>query len=441
MNLAEKIKKGESQTLEFKQKLSKELPKIVTAFANSLGGEVLIGVDDTGEIIGLDKKINCKEEIAQSLQALIPLPSYQINEINIDNKLIIILKVNPAKSIISYRNIAYIRNQAINHQLSINEVIEKAGESLLLAFDRQISKINIKETNEQKFQQYLSERHSKRGVSQNNNLNNLEVLGFAKGEYLTNAGILLFTDHPQQFLPNANLRIVLFSGNDRENYTERKEVSGDLLSQVQQVESFLLEKFSTISGPRVGFKKLSYSSYPVVAVREALLNAIIHRNYFDEGDIRVFLYKNKLEIINPGSFPPGVSLEKPNHRPRNPLLAQYFYDIGYVEKYGSGLSKIQSEVKKHPFVDVEFELVPYATTVKFKQDLSLITLDEVDNKIIEFLTLNPKSSGELAKLVNLSRQAVLARIKDLISLGIVVKKENLNGKALKYKIIENTTSE
>ncbi len=435
MELKEIIQKGESENLELKENLSKDLAKVVTAFANTKGGKIIIGVNDLGEVLGIEGKIKipkAKERIAEILQSLTPLPAYKVEFTKLDDKQLIVIDVQESGSIISYRNIAYIRNLANNYPLSVKELIEKGAESLIISFDRQTTEIKDSEIDNEIFDNYLKKREELRSISTRPNKENLEKLGFSKNGNLTNAGVLCLTESPQYHLPNSGIRVIIFSGTTKEDYSERKEFTGNLWKMVTEIEEFLLSKFSIIAGPRIGFEQKSYSSYPISAVREAILNAIIHRNYFDDSDIRIFLYNNKLEIVNPGSFPPGVSVQKPFHKPRNPVLAQYFYDIGLIEKYGSGVEKILNDTRKHPFVNVEFDLTTFSTTVIFKQDINKIKLDDIDKQIIEALSIKERSSTELSELTDLSRQAIFERLNDLISIGFVQKKEGLSGKSTRY---------
>ncbi len=104
------------------------------------------------------------------------------------------------------------------------------------------------------------------------------------------------------------------------------------------------------------FRREDKFEYPLKALREAIVNALIHRNYFETGDVRVFIFDNRIEIINPGSFPEGGSPKNPRHKPVNEILCQLIYDIGLIEKYGSGIQMMKelsrSWGNKEPYYDL-----------------------------------------------------------------------------------------
>ena len=162
-----------------------------------------------------------------------------------------------------------------------------------------------------------------------------------------------------------------------------------------------------------------FLEYPYSAIREAIVNAVIHRNYFDPSETQIFMFPNKLEIRNAGSFPPGISLENLQHKPRNPQIAQYFYDLGLSEKYGSGVKKIIREAENHPLSSVRFEIQPYRTNVIFEKNVSGVKLDKTSQQILELLTSGIKNSSEIGKYIGLSRQAAVARLGDLKTLGLI----------------------
>jgi ATP-dependent DNA helicase RecG len=88
------------------------------------------------------------------------------------------------------------------------------------------------------------------------------------------------------------------------------------------------------------FQRIDKLEYPIKAIRECIINALIHRNYFEPADTRVAIYDDRIEIISPGTFPEGVTPEEPKHVPVNPILCQLMYDVGFIEKYGSGIYMI-----------------------------------------------------------------------------------------------------
>ena len=152
-----------------------------------------------------------------------------------------------------------------------------------------------------------------------------------------------------------------------QRYTDQRFFEGSLWRMVEEIEAYLRSHLQRSGGGRSGFRRLERFEYPLQALREALLNAIIHRNYFRAADIKMFFLPDRLLIRNPGSFPPGVTPESPEHRPRNPLLSQYFYDVGLVEKYGSGIETMRSICSNSSSVTLKFDLKESSTTLIFQK--------------------------------------------------------------------------
>ena len=153
--------------------------------------------------------------------------------------------------------------------------------------------------------------------------------------------------------------------------------------------------------------------YPLEALREALVNALTHRNYFDPGDVRVFIYPFKITFINPGSFPPGVSPDKPIHKPRNPILSQYMYDMGFMEKYGVGIIRMK-QLCAASRIKLTYSLDSFETKLTFSRIVA--TLDDIERKIMDLIAEESLSSSQLASRLGVSKDTVLRKINRLIRL-------------------------
>ena len=428
------LKEGESTVVEFKESLNKELNKTVCAFANIKGGKILIGVKDDGSPIGIkDSKI--QQEISICLQALRPMPQINIEQIPIAATKIIVITIKESSMLTSYNNIAYIRVGTNNYPLSLDEVIEKSAESLRVFFDQITTDVPASELNKDLLKEYLERRQKTRGVNSSLDLTDIALsLKIIKkrdtGLFLTNAGILCFTQDPQKHIGNSTVRVTRFDDNEMRRYSFQQEYNGPLQKIVAEIEEYFLKNLNRIGGFTVGFKRQEFLEYPLPALREAIINAVIHRNYFDAADIRIFIFPERIEIRNPGSFPPGISIESPEHKPRNPQIAEFFYDFGLTEKYGSGIRKILKETSEHPLVGVKFIIKPYNTTVVFSKNISKIDLDSINLKILETLASGSKGSGEIARSIGLSRQSTVERLRNLRSLGFV--KQEGEGPKTKY---------
>ena len=427
------IKQGEGETIEFKQ-TAKDIARNICAFLNTQGGHLCVGVDDDGNILGVSKTVI--QEISNSLQSIVPAPTVKIEQLEIDKKIVVIVSVKPSSFLFSVGNIVYIRLGANNRPLNTQEVIEKAAESLKVFFDELINK-EAKESDISKniLNLFLKKRKEIREVaefkgSQKELEQQLKILQKQKNKYFpTNGGLLFFSKTPQKFIPQSKVALVWFLDDQMEKYKDRKEFIGPLWEVADKIEQYFVENLRIIGGNKVGFKRKEFLEYPIEALREAVINALIHRNYFDPSEVRIFIFPNKISIKNPGAFPPGITPENPEHKPRNIYLSQYMYDLGYIEKYGSGIKKIQKYCAEHPLVNVQYILKPFLTEVVFLKN-KIPKLNVTEEKIFYYLTLGEKSSSELAVLIKTSRQYAVKQINKLLNLGLIQKSGQ--GAGVKY---------
>ncbi len=133
------------------------------------------------------------------------------------------------------------------------------------------------------------------------------------------------------------------------------------------------------------FRREDKFEYPMEALREAIINALIHRDYFETGDVRVFIFDDRVEVINPGTFPEGVSPKRPKHKPVNEILCQLVYDVGYIEKYGSGIQLIKELSKKWGNKEPYYDLHPVETKIIFGSPIRESTFVEIEKDALEGL--------------------------------------------------------
>ena len=180
----------------------------------------------------------------------------------------------------------------------------------------------------------------------------------------------------------------------------------------------------------VGTKKILLAPYPPRVLREAIINAAIHRNYVIGSDIGIFLEDNRISIRNPGGLLPGVSLEDPEHVPRNPSLCNLMYEIGMVERYGYGIRMMRKEIDRVKGFGLVFKVTPNRFDVEIER-LVATNLDKLDSKILALLNEEMRS-GEISKRIGAAKPTVITHLKKLEQLGIIEKKGI--GPQTRYKI-------
>ncbi len=435
--LLELIKSGEGEKVEFKEGFSNNIREEIAAFANTDGGYIIIGVNDEGRIVGIKKdEKEIIDKIKRRITEIYPMPKILIHTFSIDKKKLICIEVKKSNKIHMVGGKFYIRVGSSLRPLTIEELVEKLNENLTFSFDSLISKVSVKEVNKKYVNMYFKIREERRGVVYKGGvIENLRRINAVKKKnrklFLTNAGLLFFHENPQKYIPNALLRIVHFVGEDFGEYSDDVFINGPVWMQVDKAMEYLNKNIKIYGGTVIGTKRIERREYPLRALREAITNALIHRNYFLPSHVQVFIFSNRIEIRNPGSIPEGVDLNNPIHLPRNPLLASYMYDLGYIEKYGSGIKMIREECEKHGMVKVVFEKRPYFTKVTFIKEKKYF-LSKTEEKILNILYGNELRSSEISQRAKLSKPTVLKILSGLIKKGFVEKIEK--GPFTKYKI-------
>jgi len=212
-----------------------------------------------------------------------------------------------------------------------------------------------------------------------------------------------------------------------------REFTGPLSKILIDIEKYFLSIFKVFGEETESFQRKEYLEYPILALREAVANSLVHRNYFDPSEILIMIFPSKLIIRNPGSFPPGVYIKAPFHKPRNPILARCLYDLGFIEGWGSGINKIISQCKEHPLINVEFKIHPYHTEVIFFKEIAKVKekLDDISLSILKLLgESGAVGSGIICTKLNKSKPTIVSKLNQLFTYGLIEKQGS--GPRLKY---------
>jgi ATP-dependent DNA helicase RecG len=178
-----------------------------------------------------------------------------------------------------------------------------------------------------------------------------------EGFNLTLGGCLFFALEPQNFLPFCKITFTLFEGKDIDEVIEKKDLTGKIEEQIKAAESLLNLYLRTKVEIR-GFENELKEELPKEALREAVINAIAHRNYQIPSTIRIFIFSDRIEFITPGRLPNGVTLENIKfgvHVERNPLVVSYLAKMGYMTQIGSGIPRMIRLTKEYTGKEPQFE--------------------------------------------------------------------------------------
>jgi len=333
------MEQGEGHNVEFKLSFSNGLSKDVCAFANASGGKVLLGVDDNGTVKGI-KVTNMLRSQVQNLARNMD-PPLQIGVEAFKNILVIDVPEGMQKPH-STNGKFYMRYGANSQQLTRNEIRDLFRHERLLLFDDiPNQKFNpVNDVSEEAFRTFTTLAGIRTAVNRERLFENLLLTEHGR---MKNAGVLLFCDTVTRFFLNATITCVLYQGRTKVKILDRKEYDRDIYSNFRDAMIYLQRHLDTEyiirGGPRE--EKLEL---PEEALREAILNATAHRDYFSTANIQVSIFKDRVEMTNPGGLIGDMTVEDLYGRsmPRNPLLFGMMQRMNLVEKVGSGLLRINA---------------------------------------------------------------------------------------------------
>jgi ATP-dependent DNA helicase RecG len=338
------LREGEGYKVEFKEKLNK-LDREIVAFANSAGGSIYLGVSDEGEAVGVEITNKLKSEITDIARNCDP--GIKIKLITHDVANLIEIQVSEGKDK-PYRckDGFFLRIGPSTQKLRRDEIIELINNTGKIRFD-EILNNNFqypKDFSKQALQEYLLQCGIETRLPVKQILLNLNVAQTRdKDLVFNNTGVLFFAEAPQKFLAESYITAVRYKTQDRFSIIDKKDFMGNPLSQIEQTLAFLVRHMQ-VSAEIRAVKREEVYDYPLVALREAIVNAVTHRDYFyDASHIYVHMYPDKIEIESPGSLYHGLTEKDLGKRSirRNRLLADLLHRAGYIERVGSGFDRMQ----------------------------------------------------------------------------------------------------
>ena len=348
------IKTGEGLNLEFKETLSKEIKKEICAFANSFGGKILVGVKDTGKVKGIKISNQLLSQLQNFISELRPKldVSYEI----VDKIIVVDVPRGVAKEIpYSVNGKFYLREGANSQTLSREEI----KEYFLFGRNNNFDELMNKDFDERKdFDEKSYELFRRYGKFSDLLKRDVlfENLKIRRKEYFTNAGVLLFAKDSTKFFTTSRVTCVLFQGFDKVKILDKTEFTGSVIKNYEGAINYLKEKLNTEfvindAGPRKEFLEL-----PEDALREAVINAITHKDYTSNGHVQIDVYKDRVEIVNPAVLPdlPFEDILRGSF-PRNPVLHSLLNKIDFVENVGSGILRINDFMEEYRLGNPKYE--------------------------------------------------------------------------------------
>ncbi|MBM4045188.1 MAG: transcriptional regulator [Planctomycetes bacterium] len=425
------LTEGESETLEFKESMDDEAAETIAAFANAAGGTLLIGVADDGSVRGtMLGKETVREWTNRIAQAAHVHP--QISRLSYEGKTVVAVHV-PGSSVkpIPCRGRYFKRVGKSNRQMSDDDltraVLEKVGMTWDQVAEPRATMKDLDPEQLRRFRTLCNEKKRRLIPSNENDRRALEKLGLLQSGRLLRAAVLLFGKDPQRFYLSAAVKIGRFRSATL--IVDDRLIGGTLFDQVEGAMQYFRERLQTrfefVGEPA---RKVIWE-YPLEALREAITNAVCHRDYLDTGHIQVRWHDDSLVFFNPGILPPPLSVEQlrlPHpSKPRNHKVAEMFYYAGLIEQWGSGIQKIFNECSAAGLPPPRFEERTGGLWLTFRKDMLtdeyLRSLGLNDRQVKAVLHVKAKgriANREYQQLNSVAKPSATRDLTDLVTRGV-----------------------
>jgi len=437
---------GENYTVEFKETADKSLPSEVCAFANASGGRIFVGVNDSGNVIGTDISNEARSRIQDTINKIEPRLKV---DIKVHEKIIVLTVPEGNQKPYSCPAGFYLRSGPNSQKLERSSIIEFFQSEGRIRYDEIICEdLPITERfNKEAYQKFLKIANISNVLKREAILSNLNCAGIANGKLcFTNAGALFFRKNDEDvFFRHAGVVCALYKGNDKADILDAKELNGDIVSNIDDSIIFL-KKHLRIRYKIETLKREDILELPEDALREAIVNAVCHRNYFEKGArVMVEIFDNRVDIVSPGGVCKGIT--KDNFGTisitRNSNIASLLHRIKYIEQMGTGIIRMKKAAKEAKIAMPKFELENFFKVSFMRSEVQAITSDKqaIDKRltsdwgiketsekkhyIVNYLNEHQHITvADVSIIFNLSKPRIRAILQEMVIEGTVKKVGN-----------------
>ncbi|MCK5081968.1 MAG: putative DNA binding domain-containing protein [Candidatus Omnitrophica bacterium] len=438
------IKEGEGLTVEFKERYSPRIDRNIVAFANTKGGRIILGVSDDGRMVSEKLTNKLKAEIVDLARKCEPAINVK-RVVQVDNAVVIEVEEGNEKPY-SCASGYFRRLDGITQKMSRKEIefIFRHAFKTSFEFD-ECPKVKWDDISKEKISGFFKEADIAMRTIDEKKV--LMSLGMSDGKHVNNAGVLFFSKEPQKHILHCEMILAAFKGKNRLHIYDRKDVRDDLLTQFNEAMTFI-QKHLNVRSEIQGINRKDIYELPLDALREAVANAIVHRDYSMSGtSIYVEVHEDRVEIKNPGALPMGMKpaeLIGTSIR-RNHLIADIFARMEKVERMGTGILRMREAMKKwklpYPkiksdvFFSIAFKRPKYSLKAEDEKGGQKKQVEKVTNratekfpegsqkssqKILASIERNPEITIEqLAQIIQISGRAIKKNIRQLKEDGLL----------------------
>lgn len=430
----------ENQNIEWKQTWRDEYLKLICGFANAQGGSLFIGCDDFGNVVGISNSKKLLEDIPNKVRNAMSVV-VDANLMTKDGKEYIEIAVPPYPVAISCKGVYYYRSGSTLQTLSGSELesflLRKRGASWDNMPLPGFTLNDIDDDLVAKFKQMAMKKgRLDPSVLDESKSDLMEHLQLTNSGYYTNAAMLLFSKTPDKWLLGAYTKIGFFETDADILYQD--EIHGSILEQIDKIMEVAHLKYMKAKISYEGIYRRERYFVPDEALREALLNALCHKQYESCVPIQVSIYEDQIYIANCCSLPSDLTVnklfQKHTSRPYNKAIANVFYLAGLIENWGRGIEKIchactedgsppPEYIINSGDIMIRFTAAEGRAVKTFTQVVSDRRYEKLDDKEREVLSLLYEDPGytvsQMANILNISRKTIAARISRLKEKNII----------------------
>lgn len=432
MGLVDLLRRAEGKTLEFKRDLSSPdgILKTLVAFANTAGGTVVIGVDDGSKNVrGVPDVLEAEERLASLVSDSIrPRLVPDIEVVPWRNLNVIVVQVYPSNTRPHYlqrlgpESGVFLRVGSTNRRAETPQIEELKRWNRMDSFDEQaIPDLKSEAIDFRVASEFFAPYRKLTPKA----LSTLRVTTEHQGRQVpTIGGLLLFGKDRFSRYPDAWIQAGRFAGSNRARLVDSAEIRS-LLPQAAEEAVVFARKHLTRESVIEGLRREERWSIPLVAIREALINAIVHADYAQQGaPIRLALFEDRIEIENPGLLPFGLTIEDIRQgvsKLRNRVIGRVFHELRLIEQWGSGIQRMTAACEEAGLDIPKLEEIGthFRVTISNRR-IGRPQMDEKDQRILAlFGDGRARSTAEVARHLELSERATLTRLKSLTERGLL----------------------
>jgi ATP-dependent DNA helicase RecG len=435
---------NENQNVEYKETWRDEYLKWICGFANAQGGKIYIGIDDKGNVVGLTEYKKLLEEIPNKIASHLGIVA-DVNLRSRNKNYFIEVIIKTSEVAISYHGNYYYRSGSTKQELkgaALQQfLLRKMGRSW---DDMAAQGASFKDIDDKAIKNFIVKALDQKRISPSaardgirSLLSNLHLVN-EKGK-LKCAALLLFGKDPLKYFTHAYFKIGRFGDTDHD-LKFQDVIEGNIFEMTDNVIDLLRSKYLSSPIRYEGLLRKEELEYPLPALKEAILNAIVHKNYAGP-TIQLSVYDDRLILWNPGVLPPEITIEqlkkKHSSYPRNKNIADIFFKAGYIESWGRGISKMLDACKDAGLPEPEFVEHAGGIQIIFLKDIyqkSLLINYPLNERQIEALLLWKKegviTTGKYRNKFKVTDRTALRDLIELVNYGLL--KKSGDKKATRY---------